>query len=56
LFSTVINIVLNLIFIPRFSYLASATITVFSEGLVFIFLVAKLFLSNNLLRKEQSHA
>jgi O-antigen/teichoic acid export membrane protein len=41
LFSTVLNIVLNVIFIPQFSYLASATITLVSEALVFILLIGK---------------
>jgi O-antigen/teichoic acid export membrane protein len=41
LFSTILNIVLNLIFIPQFSYLACATITLVSEGLVFIFLLGQ---------------
>lgn len=43
-FSTALNILLNIIFIPKFSYLAAAYITVFSEFVVFIFLVGKLFL------------
>lgn len=42
LLSTVINVVLNLIFIPGFSYIASAVITVFSEGLVFVLLINKI--------------
>jgi O-antigen/teichoic acid export membrane protein len=41
LFSTVLNIVLNIIFIPQFSYIACATITLVSEGLVFAFLLSK---------------
>lgn len=43
LISTILNIFLNLIFIPKFSYIASATITVISEGLVFMFLLWKIF-------------
>jgi len=41
LFSTILNIVLNVIFIPQFSYLASATITLVSEALVFVLLIGK---------------
>jgi O-antigen/teichoic acid export membrane protein len=41
LISTIINILLNIIFIPQFSYIACATITLVSEGLVFVFLVWK---------------
>jgi O-antigen/teichoic acid export membrane protein len=37
-FSGILNIVLNIIFIPKFAYLASAFITLLSEGIVFIFL------------------
>jgi O-antigen/teichoic acid export membrane protein len=42
-FSTLLNIVLNVIFIPQFSYVACATITVVSEGIVFAFLLGALF-------------
>ena len=52
LFSTVLNIVLNLIFIPQFSYLASATITLISEGLVFVFLIGMVFKTRTLLKEE----
>lgn len=41
--STVFNIVLNFIFIPQYSYFASAIITGLSEFLVFIVLWMKLF-------------
>jgi O-antigen/teichoic acid export membrane protein len=41
-FCTLINIILNIIFIPQFSYIASATITLISEGIVFIFLLVPL--------------
>lgn len=34
-FALVTSIILNLIFIPKYSYMAAAIITVFSEGLVF---------------------
>jgi O-antigen/teichoic acid export membrane protein len=43
LFSTVLNITLNVIFIPQFSYLACATITLVSESLVFVLLIGKVF-------------
>jgi O-antigen/teichoic acid export membrane protein len=42
LLSTLLNIVLNVIFIPQFSYLACATITLISEGIVFVFLLIPL--------------
>lgn len=41
-FSGILNIVLNIIFIPKFSYFASAFITLFSEGIVFVFLSLKI--------------
>jgi O-antigen/teichoic acid export membrane protein len=41
-FSTFLNIILNIIFIPQFSYVACATITLISEGIVFIFLLVQL--------------
>jgi O-antigen/teichoic acid export membrane protein len=41
--STIINIGLNLIFIPQWSYLASAVITGFCEAGVFIILVYKVY-------------
>jgi O-antigen/teichoic acid export membrane protein len=40
--STILNIVLNIIFIPQFSYVACAVITLFSEGIVFAFLLLQL--------------
>ena len=43
LFSTVINIALNLVFIPQFSYVACATITLISEAIVFCLLMVKVF-------------
>ncbi len=52
LFSTILNIVLNLIFIPQFSYLASATITLVSEGLVFVFLIGMVFKIRILVKGE----
>lgn len=42
-FSTILNIVVNLMFIPQFGYIASAIITGVSEVLVFIALWIKLF-------------
>ena len=48
LLATIINILLNLIFIPQFSYIASAAITVISEGLVFLLLVYKVIVNKNL--------
>jgi O-antigen/teichoic acid export membrane protein len=50
-FSTIINIVLNIIFIPQFSYIACAVITVFSEGLVFVLLINKILFNRILLEK-----
>ena len=41
----VINIIANIIFIPHYSYIASAIITGLSEGIVLCFLTWKLFLS-----------
>ena len=52
LFSVILNIVLNIIFIPQFSYLASATITLISEGLVFVFLIGKVFKVRILLERK----
>jgi O-antigen/teichoic acid export membrane protein len=52
LFSTILNIALNIIFIPQFSYFASATITVVSEGLVFVFLIGKVFQERFLFKEE----
>jgi O-antigen/teichoic acid export membrane protein len=52
LFSTILNIALNIIFIPQFSYLASATITLVSEGLVFLFLIGKVLKVRNLSERK----
>lgn len=52
LFSTVLNITLNIIFIPQFSYIASATITLISEGIVFSLLIFKIFSIRIFLEKE----
>jgi O-antigen/teichoic acid export membrane protein len=52
LFSTILNIALNIIFIPQFSYLASATITLVSEGLVFLFLIGKVLKMRNLSERK----
>lgn len=43
LFSTFLNIILNIIFIPQFSYIACATITLMSEAVVFVLLIGKVF-------------
>jgi O-antigen/teichoic acid export membrane protein len=43
-FSMGINIILNLLFIPQFSYLASAIITGISEAIVFVALFVRLFI------------
>lgn len=40
-FSMIFNIILNIIFIPQFSYNAAAVITGISEGVVFVFLFGK---------------
>jgi O-antigen/teichoic acid export membrane protein len=54
-FSTFINIILNIIFIPQFSYVACAVITLISEGVVFVFLLAQLLKYRIILeRKEQT--
>ena len=42
LICALLNIVLNIIFIPQFSYIGSAVITGFSEVIVFIILIVKL--------------
>jgi O-antigen/teichoic acid export membrane protein len=49
--SAIINIVLNLIFIPRFSYMASAIITGVSEVFVMVLLFFKVFNLQILLEK-----
>lgn len=52
-FSTLLNIVLNVIFIPQWSYLASAVITGISEGIVFVLLAFKVYSVKIFLEKEQ---
>jgi O-antigen/teichoic acid export membrane protein len=52
LFSTLLNIVLNIIFIPQFSYLASATITLMSEALVFVFLIGEVLKTRIFLTRQ----
>lgn len=45
-FTMIINIVLNIVFIPRFSYLASSVITGITEGIIFVltgYFVLKIF-------------
>lgn len=41
LFAAILNILLNLVYIPKYSYLASATITFISEMLIFTLLLLK---------------
>ena len=54
LLSTVLNIVLNIVFIPQYSYIACAIITLVSEALVFVFLLIPLLKARIILeRKEQ---
>jgi O-antigen/teichoic acid export membrane protein len=54
LVSTIVNIILNIIFIPQYSYVACAIITLVSEAVVFIFLLAMLLESRIISeRKEQ---
>ncbi len=50
--SAVVNIVLNLIFIPKYSYLASAVITGISESIVFVVLLVSLFNLKIILEQE----
>lgn len=50
--STVFNIVLNIIFIPQWSYVASAVITGISEGIVFALLAFKVYSVKIFLEKE----
>lgn len=50
--STIINVLLNLIFIPQFSYLASAIITGITEFLVMIILGIKLYYLKIFLERE----
>lgn len=50
--STILNIVLNIIFIPMYSYIASALITGASEFVVFILLAIKFYSVKILLGKE----
>jgi len=52
LFSAIINVVLNFIFIPRGSYIASAIITGVSEFVVMLILIIKVFNLKILLERE----
>lgn len=52
-FSTLLNILLNVIFIPQWSYIASAVITGISEGMVFVLLAFKIYSVKIFLEKEQ---
>lgn len=54
-FSTVLNLTLNVIFIPKWSYLASATITGVCEGIVFLLLAYKMYSVKISLEKEQKN-
>ena len=49
--SVIVNIILNIIFIPEYSYLASAVITVICEAIVFVILAYKLI--NSKILSEQ---
>jgi len=51
-FSTLLNIALNIIFIPQWSYLASAVITGISEAIVFALLAFKVYSVKIFLEKE----
>ncbi len=53
--STILNILLNLIFIPQYSYFASAVITGLSEGGVFVLLAFKVFSIKIFLEKEREN-
>ncbi|MBM3208739.1 hypothetical protein FJZ40_00395 [Candidatus Shapirobacteria bacterium] len=46
LFALIFNLAANIIFVPRYSYLAAAVITIFTEGLVF--LCGSLFLAKKM--------
>ncbi len=48
---TILNIILNLIFIPKYSYIASATITIVSEALIVVILLIKFFDTKKLLER-----
>ncbi|MCL4354873.1 oligosaccharide flippase family protein [Patescibacteria group bacterium] len=50
--SAVVNVVLNLIFIPKYSYFASAVITGISETIVFVVLLVSLFNLKIILEQE----
>ncbi|HZJ18647.1 MAG TPA: oligosaccharide flippase family protein [Patescibacteria group bacterium] len=52
LFSAIINIVLNIIFIPKGSYIASAIITGVSEFIIMVVLIIKVFNLKILLERE----
>ncbi len=53
--STLINIILNLILIPQYSYVASAAITGVSEVFVFALLAFKVYSAKIFLEKEQAN-
>lgn len=54
-FSTILNIFLNIVFIPVASYVASAIITGVSEAVVFCFLLFKIFLMPKNLQSERKN-
>lgn len=55
LFSTIMNIALNVIFIPKWSYFASAIITGVSEAIVFLVLAYKVYFAKIFLEREQKN-
>ncbi len=55
IFSTILNILLNIMFIPQWSYIASAVITGFSEALVFLLLIYKVYSTKIFLEREQKN-
>ena len=52
LFTVVLNIILNFIFVPKFGYLAAAYITVFSD--VTSFVIFYIFLQRKIFNNEKS--
>ncbi len=55
LLTSLLNILLNLIFIPKYSYLASATITIISEALIVLILLVKLINTQKILEKDYKY-
>jgi O-antigen/teichoic acid export membrane protein len=54
LFSALVNVLLNLIFIPKYSYIAASYITVISECLVLVLLLIKLIPVKNMRKGIQT--